>query len=69
MDARGENNMNFALDIPQLNDDAWQNVSYFETLEEAIKYAQEHFGADDAGRITLVSEMPSDELDDPAGLL
>lgn len=49
--------MKYAVDIPQLDREEWINVNYFSTKKEAIKYAQEHFGADDKGRINLISNL------------
>ena len=48
------------VDIPTLdcvtNDDgAFQPVTTFETRAEAIKFCQEHFGADEQGRVALVT--------------
>lgn len=53
----------YAVDIPNCNkleDDyehEWFNVDYFETKEEAIKYCQDKFGADEEGRINLISSL------------
>lgn len=49
-----------AVDIPKVDDDGtpsdeWYCVDYFKTKEEAIKYAQEHFGADENGMVSLIS--------------
>lgn len=49
--------MKFAVDIPQLDKDEWLAVNYFETREEAIKFAQETFGADENGNICLISNL------------
>lgn len=55
--------MRFAIDIPNSFDpeDSWRNYGYYETREEAIRDAQHHFGADEEGRIQIVSELPPDE--------
>lgn len=51
----------YAVDIPQCFNgdpiDEWYCVDYFKTKEEAIKYAQEHFGADENGCVCLVSSF------------
>ena len=51
--------MQYSVDIPQcLNGepmDEWFCVEYFETKEQAIKFAQEHFGADEEGKVCLIS--------------
>ena len=36
-------------------DGAFKNVATFATKAEAIAFAREHFGADEEGRISLVS--------------
>jgi hypothetical protein len=36
-------------------DGAWKNVAQCPTRKEAIDFAREHFGADDQGRICLIS--------------
>jgi hypothetical protein len=50
----------FAVDIPQCFNgdpiDEWRCVETFSTREEALKFAQEHFGADENGMICLISE-------------
>jgi hypothetical protein len=49
-----------SVDIPRINhsgrpEEYWRTVEYFKTKEEAIAYAREHFGADEEGRVCLVS--------------
>lgn len=51
-----------SVDIPKVNCDGtpseeWYCVDYFESKEAAIKYAQEHFGADENGMVCLVSKF------------
>jgi len=36
-------------------DNEWENVQTFATREEAIAFAKEQFGADDEGRVSLVT--------------
>ena len=50
---------NFAVDIPNniIDDPEWVNVGFFKTKEEAIKFAQENFGADEEGKISLISNL------------
>jgi hypothetical protein len=43
---------------------AWINAGKFDNLTDALSFAQEHFGADDQGRIGLISPS-SDELPKP----
>jgi hypothetical protein len=50
------NKPHFYVDIPQIDKEEWLNVDFFETREEAIKYAQEHFGADENGMVSLISQ-------------
>lgn len=49
----------FAVDIPQTFDgdpiDEWKTVEYFQNRDEAVKFAQEHFGADENGMVCLIS--------------
>ena len=55
----------YTVDIPNNADPEgeWINLGYFETRGEAIAYARDTFGADDDGRIGLVSELPAEEED------
>lgn len=49
----------YFVDIPQCFNgepiDEWRTIKEFKTNEEALKYAQEHFGADENGMICLIS--------------
>lgn len=49
--------MKWAIDIPNCFDidESWKNVEYFETENEAIEFAKRIFGADNKGRISIVS--------------
>ena len=47
----------FAVDIPSPEGEEWLAQGYFETKAEAIKYAQEKFGADKEGKVKLVSAL------------
>ncbi len=48
----------FAVDIPDINDFGdMVNIDYFETKEEAIAFCKEKFGADDEGKICLLSQI------------
>ena len=53
----------FAVDIPNPNDpeDAWVNIDFFDTREEALEYCMTTFGADEHGRIDLISEISGEE--------
>lgn len=50
-----------AVDIPNIINiregdyDQWTNVQEFYSKEDALKFAQEHFGADEEGRICIIS--------------
>ena len=46
----------FYVDIPQEHKEEWLNTGTFDTREEAIKYAQEKFGADENGMVSLISQ-------------
>lgn len=57
-----EYKMKHAVDIPKhpMNwevEGEWENVEYFETYEEALHYTQETFGADDEGKISIISSI------------
>lgn len=45
----------YYVDIPQLGSNVMLNVESFETRQQAIDYAKENFGADNTGRLSLVS--------------
>ena len=45
----------YSVDLPDHN--GLINYGDFDTREEAIKYAQEHFGADENGCVCLVSTL------------
>jgi hypothetical protein len=49
--------MRYAVDIPELDSEEWKCVEYFETKQEAIKYAQARFFADKYGKINLISHL------------
>jgi hypothetical protein len=55
----------FAIYIPNYSDPeaSWETYDYYESYEAAIKAAKHHFGADDEGRINIVSELSEDEND------
>ena len=46
----------FYVDIPQEHKEEWLNTGTFETREQAIKFAQEKFGADEKGMVSLISQ-------------
>ena len=50
----------YAIDVPNGSEE-WVNYDYFETKEEAIKYAMLHFGADENGCVCLVNEFEEEE--------
>lgn len=43
--------------------EAWIAVDYFFSESDAIAFAQKHYGADEKGRVCLVSALPQE--DDP----
>ncbi len=49
----------YYVDIPQLFNgkpsDEWRSVKEFKTRKAAINYAKKHFGADDDGKVSLVT--------------
>jgi hypothetical protein len=50
----------YAVDIPQFFPDyemEWQCIDYFPSREEALKFVQEKFGADENGCICLISKI------------
>ncbi len=48
----------FFVDVPRsdVENSEWINVESFKTREQAIKFAMEHFGADENGMICIISE-------------
>lgn len=52
----------YYVDLPNSNDptDSWVCQGTFTTRKAAIKYCQEMFGADEQGRIGLVSKAEAD---------
>jgi hypothetical protein len=56
------NKMAWYVDIPKYDDDeTWYNVDTFATREGALKCARECFGADEEGRIQLVTSDGEEE--------
>ncbi len=53
------NNSIFSVDIPNSNDIAgsFVNVCNFQNREETLKFVKDIFGADEEGRISLISEV------------
>lgn len=47
----------FLVDIPSLDSQFWQEAGHFDTREEAIRFCQENFGADEDGKISLITEL------------
>ncbi len=46
----------FYVDIPNAVSEEWINIDSFPTREQAIKFAQEEFGADEEGKVSLISQ-------------
>lgn len=57
-----EESVKYAVDIPDpFNmEGIWINVGHFEDKEKALQFVKENFGADDEGRINLISEIKSE---------
>lgn len=57
--------MKYAVDLPDWVDidGPWRAIEYFETKKEATNFATEAFGADEEGRINIISELPIDDLE------
>ena len=45
----------YYVDIPQIDREEWINVESFTSRKEAIKFAKEKFGADDEGKVSIVT--------------
>ncbi len=63
LDSEEEPSEVYSVNLPISHDpkSAWLNVEVFETKEEAIKFVQHQFGADENGCICLVVQEVSDE--------
>jgi hypothetical protein len=53
------NNFIFSVDIPNSNDiaESFVNICNFQTKEEALKFVKDIFGANEEGKISLISEV------------
>jgi hypothetical protein len=54
--------LTYAVDIPDSNlspnyEQVFINVGIFTTREEAIRFAQDHYGADENGTINLITKF------------
>jgi hypothetical protein len=53
--------MKYAVDVPNSDvsdpNNVWLAVEYFKTRKEAVKFAQEKYGADKNGKVSLVSSL------------
>lgn len=47
--------MRYEVLLPTLTTEDWKTAGEFETREEALAFAQEKFGADAKGRVSLIS--------------
>jgi hypothetical protein len=68
--------MSVYVDIPTAScvgdaDGSFKNIGTFATRKEAIDFCREHFGADEEGRVSLVSGEEEIDADDgcPLGSL
>ena len=60
VDDEDDKTTTYYVDIPELKSDgtpssAWRNIKTFKVYEEALQYVQDYFGADDQGRVKLIS--------------
>ena len=55
----------FTVDVPPSNPEfeSWDTVAYFLTRKEAVEFAKKYFGADNEGKISLVSPLGGHEDD------
>lgn len=53
----------YFVDVPNSDDPdkAWVNLGTFDSYEAALEYVKSTFGADDNGRIGLISSMADDD--------
>lgn len=53
----------YIVDIPSsdLNESDWIAIKYFDSHKEAIEFARKYFGADEEGRVCLISEIEEQE--------
>ena len=60
--------MIYWVDLPDPNamDGSWSNVAEFNTRPEAVEFIRDHFGGDEEGRISLITEggSPDEEEDE-----
>jgi hypothetical protein len=54
----------FFVDLPTSDREYWSNVGTFDTKEEALKFVQENYGADQNGKVCLVSEISDDAFEE-----
>lgn len=47
----------FYVDVPNPHRPEWEFVAEFKSRDEAIAYAKKHYGADDEGKVCLISEV------------
>ena len=54
-----------AIDLPDFrcHTDPWINDGYYDSYPDALKDAKEKFGADDQGRISIISILPQEDQD------
>ncbi|MGG6263129.1 hypothetical protein ACQ4M3_07605 [Leptolyngbya sp. AN03gr2] len=54
----------YHVDLPSPDpEQSWIEIDTFATERDAIKFVQEKYGADDKGRVCLVSEARLDEVE------
>ena len=56
----------YAIDLPNPYDlkGTWTTYDYYGSFEEALKVAKDLMGADNNGKINIISELPCEEDDD-----
>lgn len=55
-------NFKYAVDVPpgvleKFGDTPWINVDYFNSYEEALEFVQDKYGADENGKVCLISKI------------
>lgn len=56
----------YAIDLPNPHDleDVWVTYNHYDSFEDALRIAKHLMGADDKGRINVISEFDNEEVDD-----
>ncbi len=56
----------YYIDIPDVNrkEGGWVNIADFSSKLEALSYVKKMFGADDKGRVSLISEVEEEDSEE-----